>query len=163
MSAFSAIVAEYFFFAVAATSLYLARLGGLIVARSPRIAPAFAALPPSLAVGRELLLHSRHFRHPWRSAANCSCCCGTPAVPGGRRAVLLAVAITLLRLRLGRRRRHVASESFEQSTQILETARAVTDLDEIAAPTPPARPLRMPSRCRVIARSGVPTPSSRAT
>src|SRR5687768_15765070 len=43
---------------------YAARPGTANERRSPQIAPAFAALPPSLAV-----------------AANCSCICGTRAVP----------------------------------------------------------------------------------
>jgi hypothetical protein len=38
-----------------------------------------------MAVGRKMLLHFRHFRHPWRSAEKCSCIFGTSAIHGGRR------------------------------------------------------------------------------
>src|SRR5688572_15201805 len=34
------------------------------------MARAFAALPPSMAVGRKLLLRFRHSRHPWRSPSS---------------------------------------------------------------------------------------------
>src|SRR6187551_1445284 len=102
MSAFSAILAEYFFFAVATTS-------------SPR--------------------NTRGRTHCNEVAANCSCVCGTPAIPGGRAPLCGGP----WRSRSGRRCRRALDVAVEQRAQIVEAARAVADRHEISTPTPPAR------------------------